>query len=68
MLEPLPLTLVDRRGSQELLLRAVLVGDLDGDVLSWLEVLQVEDRDLVSSGDLVVVCAVLEPEGEHTGC
>jgi hypothetical protein len=65
-LEPLPLSGVDGRGGKELLLGSILVGDLNLNVLSGLELVQAEDGDLVGTRDLVVVGGVLEPEGEHT--
>jgi hypothetical protein len=50
----------------DLFLGAVLVGDLDVEVLGGGELVKTEDGNLVGTGDLVVVSRVLEPEGKET--
>lgn len=40
---------------------------LDSDLLTDLEVGEVNDGELVRAGNEVVVLGVLEPEGKHTG-
>lgn len=65
-LEEFDLTGVEGVGNLDLLLGAVLVGDFDIEGLAGGELVQTEDGDLVSAGDLFVVGGVLEPQGQDS--
>jgi hypothetical protein len=60
-LEPFDLTGVEGVGDGDVLLGAVLVENLELEILSGSKLVQSEDGDLVSSLDLVVIGLVFEP-------
>jgi hypothetical protein len=63
--EPLDLSGVEGVGDLNLVDRAVLVLDLDVEVLALGKVVEAEDRDLVGRLDKIVVGLVGKPEREH---
>ena len=65
-LEPLNLALVEAVRELNLLLRAVLVLEDEGQVLARGEGLETKDVDLVRWADLVVILGVREGESKHT--